>query len=132
MERFVVLENCVLDETLFNLIFNYFPEKLNKSITISELKELADNAILMMDQYTSEMISQTKEYPPYTYYVVLDYIDRSKISISFRKSTTEEKKCLIDDTVEFLNTLKEEIRESTAEERDLLIQKGKSLYYKEK
>jgi len=132
MERFVVLENCVLDETLFNLIFNYFPEKLNKSITIPELEELADNAILMMDQYTSEMISQTKEYPPYMYYVVLDYIDRSKTSVSFRNSTTKEKKRLIDDTVGFLNTLKEEIRESTAEERDLLIQKGKSLYYKEK
>ena len=129
--RVVILKYSAIDEALFNLMLEYGPE-IDKKDTVDDLKRKSEETLNIFKQQIPEMMDTERSYPPFALYMVYEYIDRFNKAVSFSKSSEEEKMKLIEETLEFLKTLRDEIRESTEQEKRELFISGKTLIYKEK
>ena len=130
--RNVVFRNFVFDELLFNLMLTYGPGIDAKEETKDTIKEKLKTTLEEVNKQKPEIINQTREYPPFAYYAVLDYIERTNKLVKFHKCNEEEKRALVEETLVFLNGLVEEIRDTTPEEKNGLLEAGLNLTYKKK
>ena len=130
--RNVVFRNFVFDELLFNLMLTYGPGIDAKEETKDTIKEKLKTTLEEVNKQKPEIINQTREYPPFAYYAVLDYIERTNKLVKFHRCNEEEKRALVEETVVFLNGLVEEIRDTTPEEKNGLLEAGLNLTYKKK
>ena len=64
----------VIDEDLYNLIIKY-----NKQGSSKNLKEAARIAIENSRVDIPELFNETREYPPFFYYMILSMLNRKKI-----------------------------------------------------
>ena len=130
--RNVVFRNFVFDELLFNLMLTYGPGIDAKEETKDTIKEKLKTTLEEVNKQKPEIINQTREYPPFAYYAVLDYIERTNKLVKFHKCNEEEKRALVEETLVFLNGLVEEIRDTTPGEKNGLLEAGLNLTYKKK
>ena len=103
-----------------------------KEETKDTIKEKLKTTLEEVNKQKPEIINQTREYPPFAYYAVLDYIERTNKLVKFHKCNEEEKRALVEETLVFLNGLVEEIRDTTPGEKNGLLEAGLNLTYKKK
>ena len=112
----------VIDEDLYNLIIKY-----NKQGSSRDLKEAARIAIENSRVDIPELFNETREYPPFFYYMILSMLNRKKIYEKWSKASKERKEELIKECYTWLETLASEVREPNEEELKLLSDSGKNI-----
>lgn len=112
----------VIDEDLYNLIIKY-----NKQGSSRDLKEAARIAIENSKVDISELFNDTREYPPFFYYMILSMLNRKKIYEKWSEANKERKEELIKECYIWLESLASEVREPNEEELKLLVDSGKNI-----
>ena len=112
----------VIDEDLYNLIIKY-----NKQGSSQDLKEAARIAIENSRVDIPELFNDTREYPPFFYYMILSMLNRKKIYEKWSEANKERKEELIKECYTWLENLASEVREPNEEELKLLIDSGKNI-----
>jgi hypothetical protein len=114
--------DLVIDEDLYNLIIKY-----NKQGSSRDLKEEAHIAIENSKVDIPELFNETREYPPFFYYMILSMLNRKKIYEKWSKASKERKEELIKECYTWLETLASEVREPNEEELKLLSDSNKNI-----
>lgn len=112
----------VIDEDLYNLIIKY-----NKQGSSRDLKETARIAIENSKVDIPELFNDTREYPPFFYYMILSMLNRKKIYEKWSEANKERKEELIKECYTWLESLASEVREPNEEELKLLVDSGKNI-----
>jgi len=112
----------VIDEDLYNLIIKY-----NKQGSLKNLKEASSIAIENSKVDIPELFNDTREYPPFFYYMILSMLNRKKIYEKWSEASKERKEELIKECYTWLESLASEVHEPNEEELKLLADSGKNI-----
>ena len=112
----------VIDEDLYNLIIKY-----NKQGSSKNLKEAARIAIENSRVDIPELFNETREYPPFFYYMILSMLNRKKIYEKWSEASKERREELIKECYTWLESLASEVREPNEEELKLLSDSNKNI-----
>ena len=100
-----IFKEVVIDEDLFNLILKYHREE------IKDYKEAAKIAIENSRSDIPELFNETREYPPFIYYMILSMMNRKKIYEKWSSAEKSRKDELVGECYRWLEELAAEIRE---------------------
>ena len=112
----------VIDEDLYNLIIKY-----NKQGSSKNLKEASSIAIEKSRVDIPELFNESREYPPFLYYMILSMLSRKKIYEKWSEASKERKEELIKECYAWLEILASDVREPNEEELKLLADSGKNI-----
>lgn len=100
-----IFKEVVIDEDLFNLTIKYHKEE------IKDYKEAAKIAIENSRSDIPELFNETREYPPFIYYIILSMMNRKKIYEKWSSAEKSRKDELVKECYRWLEELASEIRE---------------------
>lgn len=100
-----IFKEVVIDEDLFNLTIKYHKEE------IKDYKEAAKIAIENSRSDIPELFNETREYPPFIYYIILSMMNRKNIYEKWSSAEKPRKDELVKECYEWLGELTSEIRE---------------------
>lgn len=102
-----LFKEVVIDEDLFNLILKYHKEEIKNG----NYKEAAKIAIENSRSDIPELFNETREYPPFIYYMILSMLNRKKIYEKWSSAEKSRKDELVKECYKWLEELAGEIRE---------------------
>lgn len=102
-----LFKEVVIDEDLFNLILKYHKEEIKDG----NYKEAAKIAIENSKSDIPELFNETREYPPFIYYMILSMMNRKKIYEKWSIAEKSRKDELVKECYRWLEELAGEIRE---------------------
>lgn len=102
-----LFKEVVIDEDLFNLILKYYREEIKDG----NYKEAAKIAIENSKSDIPELFNETREYPPFIYYMILSMMNRKKIYEKWSSAEKPRKDELVKECYRWLEELAGEIRE---------------------
>lgn len=117
----IVICGFSIHEDLYYLITKYSsPEEFEKNPSKETLEKLIDSGISNSKQVIPELYDETREYPPFLFYIILSYIQiKQPYSKTWRMRTKEEKEETVNSCYSWLEELKRDIKD---EENNLLFQ----------
>ena len=119
--KIIIIDFCgfKIDEDLYYLIIKYSsPKEFEENPNKETLEKLIDSGIDNSKQMIPELYNETREYPPFLYYIILSYIQRKQpYSRTWRMRTKEEK----EETVNSCYSWLEELKHNIKDEKDNLL-----------
>lgn len=125
-----LFKDIVIDEDLYQLFLNYGDVKVDrKSISKDNIVELCKGALEKSKKSIPELYNETREYPPFLYYMILAMLYRNDnpVPVKWSEMNKEQKEETVKKTYTWLEGLISEIREPSKEEIKTL---GDKIYIK--